>query len=76
MVRYSKKHSMDPSIMSKTTILFDVTTILLSLLQQLLCCNNDLNVHDRSCCTFIWNCNSFFKHECQKMTFKILVVQQ
>jgi hypothetical protein len=36
MVRYSKKHSMDPSITSKTTILFDVTTILLSLLQQLL----------------------------------------
>jgi hypothetical protein len=51
---------MDPSITSKTTILFDVTTILLSLLQQLLWCINDSNVHDRSCCSFISNCNSFF----------------
>jgi hypothetical protein len=56
MDQYSKKHSMDPSITSKTTILFDVTTILLSLLQQ-----KDSNLYNRSCCSFIPNCNRFFK---------------
>jgi hypothetical protein len=71
MVRYSKKHSMDPSITSKTTILFDVTTILFKFITTTTFLAMKIRMYTIDRVVLLSpTVIVFFKHERQKMTFK------